>query len=120
MSGTELEEFLGPAPLPGQVPKRLAKSPVKKKSSSKWKETHENLIAVLRAARGVQPLPDTVAEATKHAGTKLSSINRNENYNNLWVIITFEHNMQQIFKCLSFFTQFIKHFVESRQKLNIN
>lgn len=73
VSGTELEEFLGPAPLPGQVPKRLAKSPVKKKSSSKWKETHENLIAVLRAARGVQPLPDTVAEATKHAGT-ISSV----------------------------------------------
>lgn len=70
MSGTELEEFLGPAPLPGQTAKRTAKSPVKKKGPSKWKETHENLIAVLRAARGVQPPPETMvsSDPNKHGG----------------------------------------------------
>ncbi|KAK6629602.1 hypothetical protein RUM43_003419 [Polyplax serrata] len=68
VSGTELEEFLGPAPLPGQTAKRTAKSPVKKKGPSKWKETHENLIAVLRAARGVQPPPETMvsSDPNKH------------------------------------------------------
>lgn len=68
VSGTELEEFLGPAPLPGQSVKRPTKSPVKKRPPSKWKETHENLIAVLRAARGIQPPPDTVLEAPKPSG----------------------------------------------------
>lgn len=69
--GTELEEFLGPAPLPNQPVKKPERSPPKKHSDvnkPKWKETHEKLIAVLRTARGAEeenlPVP-----VNKHAGS---------------------------------------------------
>lgn len=66
VQGTELEQFLGPAPLPGQpvkmaTPLRAAaplKAPSRTSSAPqvpkvpKWKQTHEALVATLRAARG--------------------------------------------------------------------
>ena len=68
VSGTELEEFLGPAALPGQpIKKPPERSPQKKpaRGPPKWKETHESLIAVLRAARGEN---GNVPNVNKHAG----------------------------------------------------
>lgn len=61
VAGTELEEFLGPLPLASQPQKPQKPKPVPKKAP-KWRQTHEALVATLRAARG-DAVPSSSAPA---------------------------------------------------------
>jgi len=72
IAGTDLEEFYGPTPLPGQPPRVPPKKSPKanKTQNPKWKNTHLSLIATLRAARG-QEVPPAISSLPLVSGSYL-------------------------------------------------